>query len=70
MSGDIDKKILLDTAVKRLQICTDCDRLFQKTKTCKECGCFMLLKTKVPFVDCPLGKWGKMTDENYGIKNN
>lgn len=63
----MDRKRLLDVAVKRLEICSTCEHLFQPTKTCKKCGCFMLVKTKVPFVDCPVHKWGKMNEENNGL---
>jgi hypothetical protein len=47
-------------ASERMDICNGCDRLIQATKTCKECGCFMTLKTKLPNAECPLGKWGKV----------
>lgn len=42
---------------ERLDICMGCDRLFKPTKTCKECGCFMQLKTWLKNAHCPLGKW-------------
>lgn len=42
---------------KRFDICKGCDRLFQPTKSCKECGCFMAAKTWLKDADCPLGKW-------------
>lgn len=41
----------------RLDICMSCDRLFKLTKTCKECGCFMGLKTWLKYDSCPLNKW-------------
>lgn len=43
---------------KRLNICLGCDRLIKLTNQCKECGCFMNLKTKLPNATCPIGKWG------------
>ena len=46
-----------DTARKRMDICNVCPRLLQATKQCKECGCFMLLKTKLSSAVCPIGKW-------------
>jgi hypothetical protein len=49
----------LDYAAKRLEICTECPRLFKKTYTCKECGCFMKIKTHLKSAECPIGKWGK-----------
>lgn len=41
----------------RLAICKECPSLQQPLMTCKECGCFMLAKTKLKNVSCPLGKW-------------
>lgn len=41
----------------RLDECGKCDRLFEPTYTCKECGCFMKIKTKFKHAKCPLGKW-------------
>lgn len=42
---------------ERLDICLGCDRLFKPTRTCKECGCFMAMKTWLKDASCPLGKW-------------
>lgn len=42
---------------ERLDICNGCDRLFKATKTCKECGCFMSLKTWLKDATCPIDKW-------------
>lgn len=41
---------------QRYEICNSCDKL-NSAKFCTECGCFMPLKTRLPGVDCPLGKW-------------
>lgn len=41
----------------RLSICKNCDRLWKPTRTCKECGCFMGLKTWLKDATCPLHKW-------------
>lgn len=41
----------------RLSTCKGCERLFKMTGTCKECGCFMGLKTWLTNATCPLGKW-------------
>jgi len=51
-------------AVKRLDICASCDRLFKPTYTCKECGCFMKIKTSLKSAECPLGKWGKVSQND------
>ena len=45
-----------DEANKRLSVCYKCPS-FTKAKTCKECGCFMVAKTKLKEATCPLGKW-------------
>jgi rRNA maturation endonuclease Nob1 len=41
----------------RYHTCLDCDRLFSPTRMCKECGCFMAMKTWLKEAHCPLGKW-------------
>ncbi len=46
-----------ERAMERALHCRDCDRLIRATWTCKECGCFMKVKTRVPSAECPLGKW-------------
>jgi hypothetical protein len=42
---------------ERLNICKACPRLFKPTLTCKECGCFMKVKTTLEGATCPKGKW-------------
>ena len=44
-------------STKRYEICEGCPRFFKITKQCKECGCFMPIKTKLTEAVCPLGKW-------------
>ncbi len=46
-----------ETREKRYEICKSCDQLISLTAQCKECGCFMRLKTKLKPATCPLGKW-------------
>jgi hypothetical protein len=41
----------------RLNICKACPRLFKPTMQCKECGCFMRIKTRMKSQSCPIGKW-------------
>jgi uncharacterized paraquat-inducible protein A len=41
----------------RLEICKTCEYFRPKTETCKKCGCFMKLKTKLLNAKCPIGKW-------------
>ena len=54
-------KIVKDSKVAedRLDICLSCPRLVSLTKTCLECGCFMIAKVHLANADCPLGKWGQ-----------
>lgn len=44
-------------AKERLKICMECPRLFKPTTQCKECGCFMRIKTRLKSATCPIGKW-------------
>jgi hypothetical protein len=46
-----------DTARKRMDVCDGCSRLLKATYQCKECGCFIKLKTKLTQAACPIGKW-------------
>jgi hypothetical protein len=41
----------------RLEICRSCEWFRPKQQTCKKCGCFMKLKTKIEKAKCPVGKW-------------
>lgn len=45
------------TAQQRFAMCQACPRFFKPTGQCKECGCFMRVKTRMPEQVCPLGKW-------------
>lgn len=42
---------------KRYDLCIDCPEFIRLTKQCKQCGCFMNLKTRLAAAVCPLGKW-------------
>lgn len=46
-----------DLGDKRMSICETCPELIELTKTCKKCGCFMIMKTKLENATCPLDKW-------------
>jgi Family of unknown function (DUF6171) len=46
-----------DIASERMTICEACPRLIAATHQCKECGCFMKIKTKLEKATCPLDKW-------------
>lgn len=45
-----------DKANERMSICENCPEL-SITNQCKQCGCFMHLKTKLAHATCPLNKW-------------
>jgi hypothetical protein len=49
----VDSKVAQD----RLDICHECPSLFKPTGTCKECGCFVVSKTRIGGAYCPLKKW-------------
>ena len=46
-----------EEAERRFNICKSCPELVELTSTCKKCGCFMYMKTKLEPATCPLGKW-------------
>ena len=46
-----------EEAERRYDICKACPELIDLTKQCKQCGCFMAMKTKLNNATCPLGKW-------------
>ena len=50
-------------AEHRFSICKSCPELIKPTNQCKKCGCIMNLKTKLPHAECPIGLWGKFTQE-------
>jgi len=41
----------------RIEICLKCDSLEPKFRKCRECGCYMDLKTRLKNSKCLLGKW-------------
>jgi hypothetical protein len=44
-------------AALRYDICKSCQHFFSPTTTCKKCGCFMVVKTRIPMAMCPIRKW-------------
>ena len=50
-------RVQTEVAKERMSICLECPELIKITNQCKECGCFMNAKTKLPNAWCPLGKW-------------
>ena len=45
----------------KLNICLTCEEFNTETKKCKQCGCYMPLKTLVPGMKCQLNKWEPKT---------
>jgi hypothetical protein len=41
----------------RFSICKQCPELVKFTSQCRQCKCFMKLKTKMKHASCPIGKW-------------
>ena len=42
---------------ERLAICNECPWLDKRTIRCRQCGCFMKLKSTLKQASCPLEKW-------------
>lgn len=51
------QKTSIEEAYERHSICSGCDRYIRLIDQCKECGCFMRVKTSLKAAKCPLGKW-------------
>lgn len=51
-------RVEAEISTKRLEICNTCEHFINSTTQCKQCGCIMKLKTKLPNAECPIGKWG------------
>ncbi len=47
----------IEIAKERYSICKNCPQFVPLTTQCKECGCIMKAKVKLPHASCPLGKW-------------
>lgn len=41
----------------RLKICNDCEWFHKNLQKCRQCGCFMKLKSTLKQAECPIGKW-------------
>jgi len=56
--GDqVDMLVSSEIYNTRKQICNTCPRYDSKPKRCMECGCFIPVKAKMMFEECPLYKW-------------
>ena len=56
-------KVHKDVKKYRYDTCKGCEAFNKLTRSCKECGCFMALKTTLANAYCPLGKWGIVEQE-------
>ena len=65
-NGDVEFLDLFDPRMERshkelvdqrLAICNECPWLKKASMRCKQCGCFMTLKTTLLDAKCPLEKW-------------
>lgn len=52
-----EEKVIEEEFNRRMAICRECPFFRAKTETCKKCGCFMKLKTKILKAHCPIHKW-------------
>jgi hypothetical protein len=52
-----EEKVSEEEAIRRFDICKACPELIKLTKQCRNCGCFMAVKTKLEKATCPIGKW-------------
>ncbi len=41
----------------RMSVCETCPEFARIARQCKQCGCFLDLKTKLLEATCPIGKW-------------
>ncbi len=45
---------------QRINICQGCEWHRPALNRCGSCGCFLSLKARIPWLDCPEGKWGPL----------
>ena len=45
-----------DIIAHRISTCNSCEH-FTRLRRCKQCGCFMDVKTKLVIAKCPVDKW-------------
>lgn len=63
MQGNVDQtsdESLEPFARRRIEICRSCEHYV--ALICKQCGCFMPIKTRFRQTECPIGKWSKESD--------
>ena len=52
-----DTKESREVSKPRMAICKECPYRIKLTDTCRECGCYLPAKTRVPDETCPLLRW-------------
>lgn len=50
-------RVTAELAEERIAFCEECPRYRKGVNLCRECGCFMPAKVKLPNASCPIGKW-------------
>lgn len=53
---------------ERMAICKDCPFFIKLTGQCKECGCIMEAKTRLPNAECPKHKWAQVNVDDVDYK--
>jgi hypothetical protein len=51
------KTVSEEVKLFRLSICKDCTDFNKRSKTCKQCGCYMPAKAMFASSSCPNKKW-------------
>ncbi len=55
----------IEIAKERYSICKNCPQFIPITTQCKECGCIMKAKVKLPHASCPLEKWDAIVLDSF-----
>ena len=51
------EEVSASIAARRYAVCKECPHMKKWKKTCKVCGCPLLMKVRFVGEACPLGKW-------------
>ena len=52
------KNVSDETKQNRTNICKKCKHYDESSDTCRQCGCYLSVKTSWASESCPVGKWG------------
>lgn len=50
-------KVSSDVRENRINLCHECEYFIKASSQCKNCGCFMPMKTWLKSAKCPVNKW-------------